>query len=95
MKRSTHPEAYDYFIKMGDTPEQMEGYWASYVIGVWEAHADLRAAGKLPAVMLESVEVDESYDPSVLTEEELQLIESIRNGNDYTETDIMNTIIEE
>ena len=56
MKRATHPEAYDYFLKMGDTPEQIADYWDSYVIGVYDAHADLRAAGKLPAIMLESVE---------------------------------------
>ena len=80
MKRETHPEAYDYFIKMGDTPEQIAGYWDSHVIGVYDAHADLRAAGKLPAIMLEAVEVDESYDPSIITEEELQMIQEI-TGN--------------
>jgi len=78
MKRSTHPEAYDYFIKMGDTPQQIAGYFDSLVIGIYNAHADLRAAGKLPAVMLESVEADESYDPSIITDEELEMIQEIQ-----------------
>ena len=50
MKRDTHPEAYDYFIKMGDTPQQIEGYLDSLVIGIYDAHADLRAEGKLPGL---------------------------------------------
>lgn len=90
MKRSTHPEAYDYFIKMGDTPQQIAGYIEEFVIGVWEAHADLRAAGKLPAIMLESTEADESYDPSVITDEELEMFrEAVESIND----DLMSTPI--
>ena len=61
MNRETHPEAYDWLIKCGDTPEEIEGYWDSYAIGVWDAHADLRAAGKLPA----SAYLNESVAPAV------------------------------
>jgi hypothetical protein len=52
MKRSTHPEAYDWLIKCGDTPQEIEGYIDSYAIGIYHAHADLRKAGKLPASAL-------------------------------------------
>ena len=68
MKRTTHPEAYDWLIKLGDTPEEIEGYIDAYVIGIWEAHADLRAAGKLPGADISESVIGE-YDPSLTTEE--------------------------
>jgi hypothetical protein len=52
MQRSTHPEAYDWLIKCGDTPQVIEGMLDSLVIGIYHAHADLRKAGKLPASAL-------------------------------------------
>jgi len=64
MKRETHPEAYDWLIICGDTPEEIDGYIDEYAIGVWRAHADLRAAGKLPAsaYVKKSLEDDESTE---------------------------------
>ena len=63
MKRETHPEAYDWQLLCGRTKEQIEGAFDELVIGIWEAHADLRAAGKLPAsayAYKESTEDDET-----------------------------------
>ena len=76
MKRSTHPEAYDWLIKCGDTPQEIEDMFDSLVIGIYNAHADLRAAGKLPAsAMMESVEpIIGEYDPS-LTPEVLEMLD--------------------
>ena len=94
MMRSIHPDAYDWFIKMGDTPKQIAGYIDEFVIGVYDAHADLRAEGKLPAIMFESVETDESYDPSILTDEELEMWKEAQEDfkvEDGVGCDIMNT----
>jgi len=73
MKKEHHPEAYDWAIKCGMSENEIGSAWTGYIIGLYDAHADLRAAGKLPAsAMNESVEhVD--YDPSILTEDELQM----------------------
>ncbi|MCL2621150.1 MAG: hypothetical protein FWD97_09485 [Defluviitaleaceae bacterium] len=61
MKRETHPEAYDWAIKIGITKEGIADAWDSYIIGLYDAHADLRAAGKLPASAIqEPVENEES-----------------------------------
>jgi len=43
MKRSTHPEAYDYYIREFDvTPQIVDGMIDDLVIGIWEAHEDIR-----------------------------------------------------
>jgi hypothetical protein len=62
MQRETHPEAYDWLIICGDTPQEIEGYIDSYAIGIYHAHADLRKAGKLPASAMLN-------EPSTITEE--------------------------
>lgn len=74
MQRTVHPDAYDWALRIGITPNEIAGCFDSFIIGIYDAHADLRAEGRLPAsAMLESVEVDESYDPSILTDEELEM----------------------
>ena len=67
MKRSTHPEAYDYMIKIGIPRKEVDDCLDAYGIGLWEAHADLRAAGKLPAsaMLRESTEDNESSDDDI------------------------------
>jgi hypothetical protein len=80
MKRLTHPDAYDWGIKIGFTSDELAGMFDSLVIGIYNAHADLRKAGKLPSsAILESSEfvAAESYDPSIITEEEKEMIEKI------------------
>jgi len=67
MKRSKHPEAYDWAILCGKTPEQVEGALDSVVIGLWNAHADLRAEGKLPASAIPKEDADKIIE-SVINE---------------------------
>ena len=43
MKRSTHPEAYDYYLRAFETtPEIVDDMLDKLVIGIWEGHADIR-----------------------------------------------------
>ena len=91
MKRETHPEAYDWFIKIGDSPQEIAGYIDEYCIGIYNAHADLRAAGKLPAsAITESIERLEDYAPSILAETNymesfLEIIEKMKCPIDRSE----------
>jgi hypothetical protein len=50
---------------------------------LYDAHADLRAEGKLPAsAIMESTELNDDYDPSIITEEELEMIREIQDADE-------------
>jgi hypothetical protein len=43
MKRSVHPEAYDYHVNALETPPKIvDGMIEEIVIGIWEGNADIR-----------------------------------------------------
>ncbi|MCL2621333.1 MAG: DpnD/PcfM family protein [Defluviitaleaceae bacterium] len=65
MKRETHPDAYDWLIICGHTPEEINDMLDSLVIGIYDAHADLRAAGKLPASAIQEPEITKHHTNEV------------------------------
>jgi hypothetical protein len=42
MKRSVHPEAYDYLVQLEGSRKIVDNMIEELVIGIWEAHADIR-----------------------------------------------------
>ena len=58
MRRSTHPEAYDYYLKAFETTSKIvDGMLGELVIGIWEAHADIRAGNPLLGMMVEQNDI--------------------------------------
>ncbi len=58
MKRSTHPEAYDYVVILEGSTKIVDDMLDKLVIGIWEAHADIRAGKQgLGAMKVEQCDV--------------------------------------
>jgi len=91
VKREAHPKAYDWAIMCGYTHGEIADCWDSHIIGLYNAHADLRATGKLPAsAITESIERLEDYAPSILAETNymesfLEIIEKMKCPIDRSE----------
>ena len=57
MERKTHPEAYDYMVKLEGSSTAVDDMLDSLVIGIWEGHADIRAGKPGLGMMVEQNDV--------------------------------------